>query len=67
MRKDYMKELLAYTELIKTIIDRYYFKEVVFYNDGEWYSREHSRHITVEELSEWLEEIVKPIYDDNDC
>lgn len=49
-----MKELMAYVNMIKDVLDREYGKEVVFYSDGEWYSRDHSRNITIEELREYL-------------
>jgi hypothetical protein len=48
------KESMAYVNMIKEVLDRNYGKEVVFYNDGEWYSRDHCRRITVEELREYL-------------
>ena len=43
-----------YVNMIKEVLDRHYGKEVVFYNDGEWYSRDHSRNITIEELRDYL-------------
>lgn len=49
-----MNELMAYVDMIKTVLDRDYGKEVVFYDEGEWYSREHSRKISFEELSAYL-------------
>ena len=49
-----MKELMVYVEIIKTILDNDYGKEVVFYENGEWYSREHSRIITLDELKEYV-------------
>lgn len=49
-----MKEIMMYVNMIKEVLDRNYGKEVVFYNDGEWYSRDHCRNITVEELREYL-------------
>lgn len=49
-----MKELLAYVEMIKAVLDREYGKGVVFYDDGEWYSRDHSRNISIEELRKYL-------------
>gem|GEM_PF-4559990 len=49
-----MKELMAYVNMIKDVLDREYGKEVIFYSEGEWYSRDHSRNITVEELREYL-------------
>lgn len=52
-----MKELLKYVDIIKDIINYHYEKEVVFYNNGEWYSREHSRNITLEELAIWVQEL----------
>jgi hypothetical protein len=49
-----MNELMAYVNIIKDILDRDYGKEVVFYDNGEWYSRDHSRIITTEELREYV-------------
>lgn len=49
-----MKELMVYVEIIKTILDSDYGKEVVFYKNGEWYSREHSRVITLDELKDYV-------------
>jgi len=49
-----MNELLAYVNMIKKVLDRDYGKEVVFYNEGEWYSRDHSRNISLEELEAYL-------------
>lgn len=45
---------MAYVNMIKDVLDREYGKEVIFYSEGEWYSRDHSRNITVEELREYL-------------
>ena len=49
-----MNELMAYVRMIKEVLDRDYGKEVVFYHNGEWYSRDHSRHISYDELGEYL-------------
>lgn len=53
-----MKELPAYVKMIKEVLDRDYEKGVVFYDNGEWHSRNHSRHghrkITLEELRDYL-------------
>lgn len=49
-----MNELLAYVDIIKSILERDYGKEVVFYNNGEWYSRDHCRYLTLEELKEYV-------------
>jgi hypothetical protein len=54
-----MNELKLYIETLKTIIDVYYEKEVVFYEDGKWYSRCHSRYITPEELTGWVIELIQ--------
>lgn len=47
-----MKEFQFYIDLIKELIDSNNLKGTVYYSDGEWYSREHSRNITLEELKE---------------
>ena len=52
-----MKEMLAYVAIIKEILDREYGKEVVFYDNGEWYSRDHCRKITIEELQSYILEV----------
>lgn len=49
-----MKEFLFYVGIIKEILDRNYGKEVVFYNEGEWYSRDHSRIISLDELRKYI-------------
>jgi len=49
-----MNEIMAYVNMIKKVLDRNYGKEVIFYSDGEWYSRDHSRNISLEELEEYL-------------
>lgn len=48
-----MKEFQLYINTIKSIIDTFHEKETVFYNDGEWYSREHCRNLSSEELTGW--------------
>jgi len=49
-----MKEKLLYVEILRSIINRYYEKEMVFYDNGEWYSREHCKNISIEELKIWI-------------
>ena len=53
-----MKELILYVEALKEIICMRYEKQMAFYGEGEWYSREHGRVITSEELVNWVLEIV---------
>jgi hypothetical protein len=52
-----MEEFLLYTKTLKEIITRHYEKEMVYYDCGEWYSREHCRKITFQELCDWVLEI----------
>ena len=54
-----------YAETLKGIIDDYYEQEMLFYHreDGAWYSREHSRNLTPEEVCEWVKEITKKLND----
>lgn len=52
-----MQELYLYAKVLKEIIDRHYEKETVFYDMGEWYSRYHSRNLTLDELVKWVLEI----------
>jgi len=54
-----MKEFQFYIDLIKEFIDTDNLKGTVYYNEGEWYSREHSRVITLVELKEMLLEIAR--------
>lgn len=57
-----MQELMLYVNLIKEILDRNYGKEVVFYNEGQWYSRDHSRNLTLDELREYLLQVLEPLW-----
>ena len=52
-----MKELLIYVDIIRNIVTNYYEKEMLFYDKGEWYSREHCRIITTDELKDWIKDI----------
>lgn len=55
-----MKEIFLYINTLKYIIDRYYGKEIIFFNiDDGWYSRYHCRGITPEELVEWVKELTE--------
>lgn len=59
------QELLKYIELIREIASREYEKDILFYNEGAWYSREHCREITLDELEDFILRITeKPEYDD---
>jgi len=49
-----MQELLQYVELIKQLTASKYGKDVLFYDVGNWYSREHCREITLEELQDFV-------------
>jgi hypothetical protein len=49
-----MEELLLYIHTLKQIVDENYGKECVFYHDGMWYSRDHSRDITPQELCDYV-------------
>jgi len=60
-----MSELLLYIKTLKEIIDTHYEKGTVFYEEGEWYSREHSHHITPKELTDWVLKIVYPKIDND--
>ena len=52
------QELSAYIEIIRRIATRHYGKEIIFrQNDGTWYSREHCRCITLEELEDLIMKI----------
>jgi chromosome segregation ATPase len=49
-----MNELIVYVNALKTIADRYYGKEVIFYDSGDWYSRDHCRNLTPEEVATYV-------------
>lgn len=57
-----MQELLLYINTLKEIIDSYHEREIVFYNieSGTWYSREHSREISHDELVKWVWDLILP-------
>ena len=60
-----MEEFKLYIETLKEMIDKHYDKEMVFYSDLGWYSREHCRNITPQEMCEWVLELnKKEDYDD---
>jgi len=56
-----MQEFKLYIDTLKRIIDNFYEKEIVFYDEFEckWYSRIHCKNITPEELTEWALELIK--------
>ena len=56
-----MEEFLLYIQTIKTIIDRHYEKETVFYDNGKWYSRYHGCNITPQELANWVLELTETV------
>ena len=55
-----MEELLLYINTLKKIIDKHYEKEVIFYEEGKWWSREHSKYISPKEVTEWALELINP-------
>jgi len=57
-KEDNMQELLQYVELIKQLTASKYGKDVLFYDVGNWYSREHCREITLEELQDFVMDIM---------
>ena len=57
-----ISEKVAYTEMIKYLIDSYYEKSMVFYlGEGKWYSREHCTEIDISELDNWVFAIVNEL------
>jgi len=54
------KEAMVYVNIIKSIIDNFYEKEMLFYNkeDG-WYSRYHSKYLTIDELDDFIRGYIK--------
>lgn len=52
-----MKEFQFYIDLIKELVDTNKLKGTLYYNEGEWYSREHSSAITLGEIKEMVLEI----------
>lgn len=61
-----MKEFQFYIFLIKELIDTNNLKGTVYYNEGEWYSRQHSRNITLDELKEMVLEIANQNFNSNE-
>lgn len=54
-----MNEFVLYINtLIKISEINYGYKSCLSYNDGQWYSRDHSRNLTPEEVSEYILNIV---------
>jgi hypothetical protein len=49
-----MNELMIYVNALKRIADSHYGKEVIFYDGGVWYSREHCRNLTPDEVAEYV-------------
>lgn len=52
-----MNEFDRYVSTLKRIADRHYGKEVLFYDSGEWYSRDHCRNLTTEEVCDYVFEL----------
>ena len=52
-----MGEFMIYVNALKNIADSHYGKEVIFYDNGEWYSRDHSRNLTPEEVAQYVYEV----------
>jgi len=50
---------VCYISIIKYIVNNYYEKGMIFYNDGEWYTRKLCGNISLEELEEWIEQIIQ--------
>lgn len=51
-----MQETLLYAEVLKRIADIGYGKECLFYDNGDWYSRDHSRNLTHIEVCSYVME-----------
>lgn len=49
-----MNELMVYVNALKSIADTHYGKEVIFYDNGDWYSRDHCRNLTPEEVATYV-------------
>lgn len=54
-----MDEFRTYVVALKRIADSHYGEEVLFYDNGEWYSREHCRKLSFKEVAEYVYEIAK--------
>lgn len=59
-----MKDILSMIDFVKELSTLIYGKQVFFYDyeKGEWYSREHCRIVTLEEILEWLKDRVYPCF-----
>lgn len=53
------KKVRLYEQTMKQVIDRQYEKEMIFYDDIGIYSRHDLKHISPEELCEFILEITK--------
>lgn len=62
-----MKDMKLMMTFIKELSCLIYGKEVFFYDFEEniWYSRYHSRNVTLEEIIEWLKIEVYPYFYEN--
>lgn len=54
-----LEEFKLYINTLKEMVDKHYDKEMIFYDDLGWYSREHGRNITPQELCDWVLELNK--------
>lgn len=52
-----MSEKMRYVEIIKNIIDWDYGKEIIFYDNGRWYSRKDCDYISLDELEDWVYDV----------
>jgi hypothetical protein len=61
-----MQEFMKYINIIKQVLDRDYGKERVFYNNGEWYDRNTSKNMSLDELESEVLGIVSQSEKDNE-
>ena len=62
-----MKELKQMIDFIKDVSCLIYGKEVFFYDSGgdEWYSRDHCRIVSFEEILYWLKDNIYPYFSED--
>lgn len=64
-----LKDIKLAIDFVNELSSNIYGKEVFFYDfdDDTWYSRDHCRNVTFEEITEWLKERIYPCFYDDCC
>ena len=50
---------MLYVRTFQQIVSRIFVKDMIFYEEGKWYSRYHSGYISQQELMDWILELTK--------